>query len=122
MSYTSSQNKSKSFSKYIYSSLNNVENLILFDIQLLSKKKSKKIKKVKNVKTGYLFNIEDKINKKYNNINIEIIFINTQNKNINFNIDLLPLNTSQTIIYQNSSIYVEVSKNFGFLKFFYNLL
>lgn len=112
-------NKSKSFSKYLYSSVDNEEDFFLFDIKFISqKKKFKKIRKVKNSKSDVLISYSDNINiNKYNRAEITIVNIAKPNINhkltINFN--------NNSLIYKDSFIYLELSSEMNLLKCFYNL-
>ena len=68
--------KSKSFSKYLYSNIDQSEDFYIFNIELTNKKKFKKIKKVKNSKSGMIINQSDDILfSKYQKANIDIINI-----------------------------------------------
>lgn len=111
--------KSKSFSKYLYSSVDNEEDFYLFDIKLISnKKKSKKIRKIKNSKSDVLISLGDNVNvNKYITMELEITNITKPNINHNLLIDL----KSNSSIYQDSFIYLELTNEMNLLKCFYNL-
>lgn len=121
MSYSlgTQMNKSKGFSKYLYSSVDNEEDFFLFDIKFISqKKKFKKIRKVKNSKSDVLISYADNINiNKYNSVEMTIVNISKPNINhtltVNFN--------NNSLIYRDSFIYLELTSEMNFLKCFYNL-
>ena len=121
MSYnlTSSNLKSKSFSKSVYSSIDQSEDFYIFNIKLENhKKKSKKIKKIKNSRNDMLIDILDKIHfNKYQKIEISFININKPYicHSISINLNKKP------IIYQDDMIYLEIDKDLEYLKCFYNL-
>ena len=109
--------KSKSFSKYLYSNIDQNEDFFIFDIKLSNKKKFKKIKKIKNLKSDYIIDETDKINfKKYTLMEITVININNVEfvNNAVINIENLP------VIYNQDSLYFEISNNNNYLKCFYN--
>ena len=110
--------KSRSFSKYLYSSNDNEEDFYIFDIKLVSnKKKSKKIKKIKNSKCDHLINISDGITfSKYNTLHMDIININNPTNNHS-----LEVNLNNSTIYHDSFIYLEITSELGLLKCYYNL-
>ena len=111
--------KSRSFSKYLYSNIDQSEDFYIFDIKLTSrKKKSKKIKKIKNSKSDILLNTSDNlIFSKFEKININIINLNkpTDYHNIEINLE------NKSVIYKDDYIYLEIYSEMGNLKCFYNL-
>ena len=119
LSLTPQIKKSRSFSKYLYSNIDQSEDFYIFDIKLTShKKKSKKIKKIKNSKSDILINITDNlVFDKYEKMNISIININQpiDNHDIELNLE------KKSIIYKDNYIYLEVYSEMGNLKCFYNL-
>ena len=121
MSYTLTPQikKSRSFSKYLYSSADNEEDFYIFDIKLIShKKKSKKIKKIKNTKCDNLITTSDGISfNKYSSLVMDIININNPSKNHSFKLEL----NNNSVIYHDNFIYLEVTSELGLLKCFYNL-
>lgn len=119
LSLTPQIKKSRSFSKYLYSNIDQSEDFYVFDIKLTShKKKSKKIKKIKNSKSDILINITDNlVFNKYEKMNISIININQpiDNHDIELNLE------NKSIIYKDNYVYLEVYSEMGHLKCFYNL-
>ena len=118
LSLTPQLKKSRSFSKYLYSNIDQTEDFYIFDINLISKKKSKKIKKIKNSKSDILINTSDNfVFKKYNKMNISIVNINRPIDN-----HLVELNLeNKSIIYKDDYVYLEIYSEMGNLKCFYNL-
>ena len=118
LSLTPQLKKSRSFSKYLYSNIDQTEDFYIFDINLISKKKSKKIKKIKNTKCDNLITTSDGISfNKYNSLLMNIININNPSKNHSFKLDL----NNNSVIYHDNFIYLEVTAELGLLKCFYNL-
>lgn len=111
--------KSKSFSKYLYSNIDQTEDFFIFNIELISnKKKSKKIKKIKNSKSGLLLSSSDDIMySKYQKILMEIINITNPDSNHSLEIKL----ENKSLIYKDNFIYLEISDNYNALNCFYNL-
>ena len=118
LSLTPQLKKSRSFSKYLYSNIDQTEDFYIFDINLISKKKSKKIKKIKNSKSDILINTSDNlVFNKYNKMNISIVNINRPIDN-----HLVELNLeNKSIIYKDDYVYLEIYSEMGNLKCFYNL-
>lgn len=111
--------KSKSFSKYLYSSIDLSDDFFIFDIKLTNQKKKikKKIKKITNSKSDNLIEISDKI--EYNKYTKMVIYITSihnsfQNHQLEFKLD------DGQIIFQDNLIYLEVSNENGFLKCYFN--
>ena len=121
MSYTLTPQikKTRSFSKYLCSNADSEDDFYIFDIKFISnKKKSKKIKKIKNTKCDQLINISDGITyNKYRSLVMNIININNPLNNHSFKVDL----TSNSVIYHDNFIYLEITSELGLLKCFYNL-
>ena len=116
--------RSKSFSKYLYSSIDDTNDSFLFVIELESDKKrfNKKIQKISSEKKNYIINDVDKILfKKYYNLNFEIINLNKPQENASLSINLNSENDGTNINSKNDLIYVEVINNNGNLLCFYNL-
>jgi len=111
--------KSKSLSKSFYSSIDQSEDFFIFNINLTShKKKSKKIRKIKNSRNDMLINILDKVNfNKYSKLEISFLNINKPYISHTINIDL----NKRPIIYKDEMIYLEIDKEFDYMKCFYNL-
>lgn len=111
--------KSKSFSKYLYSNIDQTEDFFIFNIELISnKKKSKKIKKVKNSKSGLLLSSSDDIMySKYQKILMKIVNITNPDSNHSLEIKL----ENKSLIYKDNFIYLEISDNYNALNCFYNL-
>jgi hypothetical protein len=118
LSLTPQLKKSRSFSKYLYSNIDQTEDFYIFDINLISKKRSKKIKKIKNSKSDILINTSDNlVFNKYNKMNISIVNINRPIDN-----HLVELNLeNKSIIYKDDYVYLEIYSEMGNLKCFYNL-
>jgi hypothetical protein len=118
LSLTPQLKKSRSFSKYLYSNIDQTEDFYIFDINLISKKMSKKIKKIKNSKSDILINTSDNlVFNKYNKMNISIVNINRPIDN-----HLVELNLeNKSIIYKDDYVYLEIYSEMGNLKCFYNL-
>ncbi len=111
--------KSKSFSKYLYSSIDLSDDFFIFDIKLTNHKKKikKKIKKITNSKSDNLIEISDKIEyEKYTKMSISITSIHNsfQNHQLEVKLDENP------IIFKDNLIYLEVSNENGFLKCYFN--
>ncbi len=120
MSYSLTQmKKSKSFSKYLYASIDQSEDFYIFDIKLESqKKKFKKIKKIKNSKSDFLINEGDNINyNKYEKLNLDVVNVNKANDIHSIEVEL----NNKSMIYKDEFIYLEVYSDMGVLKCFYNL-
>lgn len=111
--------KTRSFSKYLYSNIDQSEDFYIFDIKLTSqKKKSKKIKKIKSSKSDILINNSDNLLfNKYDKMNISIININQPIDNHDIEINL----ENKSLIYKDNYIYLEIYSDMGNLKCFYNL-
>lgn len=107
--------------KKVYSSINQMETIYIFDITLsnLQKNKNKKIRKIKNLKCDHILDASDKINfYKYQNILIKIININSLDMNeVNLNLEY-----DKNNIYQDDYIYLEFTNDNKFLKCYYNIL
>lgn len=116
--------RSKSFSKYLYSSIDDTNDSFLFVIELESDKKrfNKKIQKISSEKKNYLINDIDKIIfKKIKNVKIEVI--NLKNPEEIHKIET-PLNTNSegtSVTIKDTFIYLEIINNNGNLICFYNL-
>ena len=124
MSYTLNPQikKSRSISKYLYSSIDESDDFYIFDIKLISdKKKFKKFKKIKNSKSGMLLNTGENVNSsKYSKLLIEIA--TTNNINDVHYIDISLKNSdNKSIIYKDDFIYLEITSEYNLLKCFYNL-
>ena len=118
LSLTPQLKKSKSFSKYLYSNIDQTEDFYIFDVNLINKKKSKKIKKIKNSKSDLLINTSDNlVFNKYNKMNISIVNINRP-----MDTHLIELNLeNKSIFYKDDYVYLEIYSEMGNLKCFYNL-
>lgn len=111
--------KSKSFSKYLYSSIDESNDFYVFDIKLSNdKKKFKKIKKIKNSKSDMLLDLYDNISTKYTKINLEIAATNNIDDIHSVSIEL---NSNKSTIYKDDYIYLEISSECDIIKCFYNL-
>jgi len=112
-------NKTKSNSKYSYANIDQSEEFFIFDMKIISnKKKFKKIRKIKNTKSDMLIDLTDRINlDKYTNIEITIISINNPTVQHNIKVDL----STNTNIYKDDFIYLEMTSESKMLKCFYNL-
>tara|TARA_B100001093_G_scaffold515859_1_gene593195 strand:+ start:1250 stop:1630 length:381 start_codon:yes stop_codon:yes gene_type:complete len=112
--------KSKSFSKYLYSTIDISDDFFLFNIKLTNQKKKfkKKIKKITNSKSDNLINISDNI--EYNKYSkMEIIISSVKNA---FNTHQIEIKLEdKPIIFQDEIIYLEISNENNFLKCFFNL-
>jgi hypothetical protein len=103
--------------KYSYSNSFQKQNLYLFEIELISKRKTKKIKKVKSFKKDNLLNSKDKINfNKYKLIKLHIVNIKDFTE-INIDVEI-----KQNKIFKNDNIYLEIDNEYGYLKCFYNFI
>ena len=111
--------KSRSFSKYLYSSIDLSDDIYIFDIKLTNpKKKLKKFKKIKNSKSDVLINNNDEISfTKYSKLEINITSLNNKLDSIDIEIEL----TIEPIIYQDDKIYLEITSNIDLMNCFYNL-
>lgn len=111
--------KSRSFSKYLYSSIDLSDDFYIFDIKLInSKKKLKKFKKIKNSKSDVLINNNDEISfTKYSKLEINITSLNNKLDSIDLEIEL----TNAPIIYQDDKIYLEITSDMDLMNCFYNL-
>ena len=111
--------KSRSFSKYLYSSIDLSDDFYIFDIKLTNpKKKLKKFKKIKNSKSDVLINNNDEISfTKYSKLEINITSLNNKLDSIDIEIEL----TNEPIIYQDDKIYLEITSNIDLMNCFYNL-
>ena len=111
--------KSRSFSKYLYSSIDLSDDFYIFDIKLTNpKKKLKKFKKIKNSKSDVLINNNDEISfTKYSKLEINITSLNNKLDSIDIEIEL----TNEPIIYQEDKIYLEITSNIDLMNCFYNL-
>lgn len=111
--------KSRSFSKYLYSSIDLSDDFYIFDIKLTNpKKKLKKFKKIKNSKSDVLINNNDEISfTKYSKLEINITSLNNKLDSIDIEIEL----TNEPIIYQDDKIYLEITSDMDLMNCFYNL-
>jgi hypothetical protein len=118
-SFAHQVNKPNSNSKYLYANIDQSEEFFIFDIKIISnKKKFKKIRKIKNTKSDTLIDLTDRIKlDKYTNIEITIISINNPTIQHSIKLDL----TTNTSIYKDNFIYLEMTSECNMLKCFYNL-
>ena len=112
--------KTKSFTKYSYSSNDNINNSYLFVIELECPKKKyyKKIQKISTEKNYYILNEDDKILfKKFTKIKLEITKLSNIDQSQIIEIDL----NSNNLISKNNFIYLEVINKDDFLLCYYNI-
>jgi len=113
-----SENRQYNIIKCLTSVNDPKEEYYLFIVSLKSKKKSKKIQKISNLSSKFLIKNKDKINyDKYTSLKFEIYYMHKPENNHSINIDL----ENDYIIHKDDSIYLEISKNDGYLNLFYNL-
>ena len=111
--------KSKSFSKYLYSSIDASNDFYIFEIKLSNeKKKFKKIKKIKNSKSDMLLDLTDNVNSnKYTTLSLGITTTNNIDDIHYVNVNL----KNKSTVYQDNFVYLEITSEFDVLKCFYNL-
>ena len=121
MSYnlTASVPRTKSFSKYLLSNIDQFEDFYLFSMQFVTaKKKFKKFKKIKNSKSDNLIDLSDNINiNKYFKMELGIVSLNNTHVDHYVNVVLDKDNN----IYQDDVIYLEFNIENDMLKCYYNL-
>lgn len=111
--------RTKSFSKYIYSSNDNISDSYIFilEFECPKKKFNKKITKVISEKNSYLINENDKIPyKKYKKLNLEIFNLKNLDQCHKITINL----ESNNLVHKDNFIYLEIINNNSNLICYYN--